>query len=497
MGAILAPLCALGLASCQDVPTSSAGDPPLFEIKDAAHNGNPRVFFLPPMVSDPSDAFTDGSFVGDLEVVIKVCIWNTTLDACSSPVLETYDRNSGPGSETVRVPDGADYYLVNWHTDNILSQYPLGESEAYRIVVEVGKIIAFADVEVVETGQELKELRNAKSGEVIPLLDGRTLPIKVRIEEGWETYGAVLDALEGGEYHTCALTPAGKAYCWGRGDYGQLGDGGTQTSNVPVAVQQGTLEFSSLAAGYYHTCGLTTAGKAYCWGWGYYGALGYGGTQNSKVPIAVQQGTLEFSSLTANHYHTCGLAADGKAYCWGTNTFCVLGNSSPAPSFVPVAVQQGTLEFSSLTAGTYHTCALTAAGAAYCWGWGHYSALGNDAPYNLVPAAVQQGALEFSSLTAGQRHTCGLTAAGKAYCWGWGDLGALGNGGTATNPFPVAVQQGTLEFTSLTAADHHTCGITTGETAYCWGWNHYGQLGDGSTATSPVPVPVLEPEGGW
>ena len=154
--------------------------------------------------------------------------------------------------------------------------------------------------------------------------------------------------------HTCELTNAGAAYCWGRNDSGQLGDGSFTNRATPVAVVGG-LRFSALAAGGSHTCGLTSSGAAYCWGYNSEGELGNGSTTASATPVAVAGG-LSFSALAPGVYHTCGLTSAGAAYCWGSN------NGS-----IPVAVSGG-LSFSALAAGALHTCGLTSAGAAYCWG---------------------------------------------------------------------------------------------------------------------------------
>ena len=121
--------------------------------------------------------------------------------------------------------------------------------------------------------------------------------------------------------HTCALTTKGKAYCWGQGGNGQLGNNSTTNSLTPVAVQMPAgVSFQSIAASDLHTCALTTTGKAYCWGQGGNGQLGNNSTTNSLTPVAVQMPAgVDFQSITANGNHTCALTAEGQAYCWGWN----------------------------------------------------------------------------------------------------------------------------------------------------------------------------------
>jgi alpha-tubulin suppressor-like RCC1 family protein len=301
--------------------------------------------------------------------------------------------------------------------------------------------------------------------------------------------GLVFTAVTGGAYHTCGLTSAGAAYCWGSNTNGELGDGTTTNRLTPVAVQGG-LVFTALTAGIYHTCGLTSAGAAYCWGYNMDGELGVGDTTQRQTPVAVQGG-LVFTALTASGYHTCGLTSAGAAYCWGNNANGRLGDGTTTNRLTPVAVQGG-LVFTAVTAGEYHTCGLTSAGAAYCWGENVKGALGNGTTTNrLTPVAVQ-GGLVFTALTASGYHTCGLTSAGAAYCWGDNSYGQLGDGTTTDRLTPVAVQGG-LVFTALTEGFQYTCGLTSAGAAYCWGYNTNGQLGDGTTTQRLTPVAVLRP----
>jgi alpha-tubulin suppressor-like RCC1 family protein len=308
-----------------------------------------------------------------------------------------------------------------------------------------------------------------------------------------------LATVRAGSYHTCGLTTAGLAYCWGWNMTGQLGNGSTTASRVPVPVSGG-LTFAAVGAGVDHSCGLTPGGAVYCWGYNGYAELGNGsmtgpqlchGLPCSTVPVGVL-GELTFAAASAGDFHTCGLTTQGSAYCWGWNAYGQLGNGVSGLQVygtTPVAVSGG-LTFAIVSAGGQHTCALTIGGAAYCWGWNSLGELGSGGTTDNSPMPVLvSGGLTFAAVSAGAYHTCGLTTASLAYCWGSNDFGELGNGSTIFSPVPVLVSGG-LTFTALSTGSWHTCGLTTGGAAYCWGLNSYGQLGNGSTTNSTTPARV-------
>lgn len=235
-------------------------------------------------------------------------------------------------------------------------------------------------------------------------------------------------------------------------------------------------------------CGLK-AGKAYCWGSNHMGQLGDGTTTQRLTPVAMSGG-YTMSSLAAGLYHACGVqAATGKAYCWGGNYFGQLGDGTTVNRIAPVAVN-GSYTFSSLNVGSsFNTCGLEAAsGKAYCWGLGAYGQLGDgSAADSALPVAVS-GAYAFSSLTMGQEHACGVQVlTGAAFCWGSNDYGQLGDGNTNQSLVPVAVSGG-YSFSSLTAGRYHCCGVqvATGA-AFCWGQMTMGSLVMGPRPRASLP----------
>lgn len=333
-------------------------------------------------------------------------------------------------------------------------------------------------------------------------------------------------SVSAGYFYSCSIASGGAAYCWGDNG-GRLGDGTFISRSRPTPVVGG-LSFSSISAGVNFTCGATTDRRTYCWG----GAYG-------PTPVRVDSG-IELVRVTVGMQHACGLTADGAAYCWGDNWLGALGTGDRTERATPTRVIGG-LSFTSLSAGWYYTCGVASTGAAYCWG--EDEALGSavaelceygmdDYPIRCVVEPTEvAGGHTFSQIATGEHLTCALTVGGAAYCWGWYPESvprsaapvAVPGGHTFTqldvdaqracavskdvraycwgwiplhgssNDMPVAVA-GDISFANVSVGWFHSCGVTTSGATYCWGINDSGELGNGTRASSSLPVRVdLQP----
>lgn len=362
----------------------------------------------------------------------------------------------------------------------------------------------------------------------------RPLPTAVDTSTGSALAGQVVTKLvSGGNNHTCALTQSGTIACWGLNDYGQLGDGTTTSSLVPVVVQMtGALAgktIDTIQAGGKFTCAILTDGNGACWGLNVSGQLGNetnSDTENpNTVPLAINTDTgsgLEGKTIlkmAPGRDYNCVIASDQQMYCWGNNYYGTLGYDADVDvpgidHWQPTAVDSsGALagkSFADIASSYYHTCAVAASGETYCWGLNYYGQLGNTTNVGQHVGnwqAMQVGGplttTTVQSVAVGVEHTCATTSGNQVYCWGNNRYGQLGDttssGIDQANPNPTSavMSSGPLAgqtITSLTAGYYHTCATLSTEQTYCWGRNNVGQLGTttnyATDTANPTPLPV-------
>lgn len=302
----------------------------------------------------------------------------------------------------------------------------------------------------------------------------------------------VIEIAVGGN-HTCALTSAGGAKCWGWNGFGQIGNGRTTDRKMPADVSGLAGGVALLAAGGVHTCALTGAGGAKCWGDNSFGQLGDGTLIQHRTPVDVSGLASGVAALAAGGNHTCALTNVGGVKCWGDNEYGQLGDGTVISRTLPVDVSGLASGVTALALGTDHTCAVTGTGGVKCWGYNLFGQLGDGTFIDsLIPVDVSELTSGVTALAAGDSHTCAVTGAGGVKCWGWNGVGQLGNG-TTTNSFstPMDVSGLASGVTAVTAGKWHSCAVTNAGGVKCWGANLYGELGDGTTVSrSRTPVDV-------
>jgi alpha-tubulin suppressor-like RCC1 family protein len=340
--------------------------------------------------------------------------------------------------------------------------------------------------------------------------------------------------LAAGNQFGCGITPTGGVKCWGSGLYGELGNGGTTGSTVPTPVTGLSAGVVAVSAGAQSACALTSGGAVECWGYGGAGNLGNGNTAHSYVPVPVTGLSSGAVAISAGGAQSCAVTSQGSLLCWGQNEYGEVGDGTLALRDTPVPVMGLGSGVKAVATGYSVTCALTDVGAVWCWGDNTYGALGNgsSATYSAVPVAVSGLSSGVRSLSVGDEAVCALTSSG-VMCWGDNVDGDLGNGTSAsqsTTPVPafaasnlIGLGLGSFWNTQCAWAGSVWCwgtnygsaptaipGLTNvqtivvgapqgpfcalvNEAPYCWGQNDQGELGNGTMTGSSTPVPVSWP----
>lgn len=398
------------------------------------------------------------------------------------------------------------------------------------------------------TAAGLVQARDTGTVRVLATHDGVAAAVTVVVTSGaWQYVGTGVD-------FSCGLTRKGKAYCWGNNEHGQLGSGSWAASAVPVAVAApaggiGPVTFARLNVGGGATCGVTAAGKGYCWGHNGSGQLGIGFTTKVNQPREVG-GNLAWREIWPGLVNTCGITTDDKAWCWGRGTEGQNGDGTTNTRHVPVRVQGGPSAWRVLTVGQHHACGIGTDKTGWCWGQNHVGQLGlGTASDNPVSKPAQiTGGQEWHALSAGVQATCGASTGLVGHCWGDGTGDRLGIGGSAAQPTvvpdgdhvhlvrapgfeklgcslrtfewlaqcwgapatpvfrwadgavakprPALLEEGPSRRAAYISQvwGWHGCVITLSLRAYCAGVNTDGRLGDGTTTDSRSFVEIKDPE---
>ncbi|MFF0943293.1 S-layer homology domain-containing protein [Kocuria sp. CPCC 205300] len=296
-----------------------------------------------------------------------------------------------------------------------------------------------------------------------PLLPGRDAPTTEIVNSGDSAY---------------AIRADGTVWAWGRNDFGQLGNGATTDSSVPVQVA-GLSDVENLETNISATYALRTDGTVWAWG---------GVMTDSSVPVQMA-GLSEIQSLATNTSTAYALRADGTVWAWGANSFGQLGDGTTTDSSAPVQVT-GLSDVRSIAADHFTAYALRADGTVWAWGRNNFGQLGNGTTTNSSVPVQVDGLSDVEDLRPARDSAYALTTDGAVWAWGGNYAGQLGNGARADSSVPVQVT-GLSDVESLETEHTSAYALTTDGRVWAWGSNAYGQLGSGTTAPlSSVPVQV-------
>ncbi len=299
-------------------------------------------------------------------------------------------------------------------------------------------------------------------------------------------------AVSGGGASTCAIKKSGKLFCWGVNHRGQVGDRTTKVRAKPVVVDK-SKRWKSVDAGWFNTCGINNKTKLYCWGDNAASQLGTTKAKTSAKPVKMPG--RRWAAVSVGSRFACGIKTEGSLFCWGGNLFGQLGTGSYAGKNKPVRIGTAT-NWAEVSTSWTHTCARTTSGSVYCWGRNTYGALGNNTETTNPAPQLVLGGHKAVDLTTVEGASCLLDDRGQAWCWGNNAYGVVGDG---TQPFTTTPVAGPTGLSEIEGGWRHVCGLA-GTGPVCWGANDRAQLGNGSLTSTPTPIevepaPVADPTG--
>jgi len=283
----------------------------------------------------------------------------------------------------------------------------------------------------------------------------------------------------------------GKIWAWGYNGRGQLGDDTITSRSSPVSVVGGFTDWCQVSGGSSHSLGLRRNGTAWAWGCNAIGALGDGTTTSRRSPVLVVGGFTDWCQVSI-HQHALAIRANGSAWAWGFNNSGQLGNDTVSNRSSPVSVVGGFTDWCQVSASTCHSLGVRENGTAWAWGSNANGRLGDDTTTaRSSPVSVVGGFTDWCQVSAGNAHSLAVRCNGTVWAWGSNANGRLGDDTTISRSSPVSVVGGFTDWCQVSAGDAHSLAVRCNGTVWAWGSNSSGQLGDDTATSRSSPVSVV------
>ena len=298
--------------------------------------------------------------------------------------------------------------------------------------------------------------------------------------------------ISAGRCVTAAVRTSGSAWAWGRNGYGQLGDNTVTNRSSPVSVVGNFSDWCQISNNGPHTAAVRTGGSAWAWGFNLNGQLGDNTVTQRSSPVSVVGGFTSWCQVSAGLAHTAAVRTNGSAWAWGYNYNGRLGDNTTTNRSSPVSVVGGFSDWCQISAGSCHTAAVRTGGSAWSWGFNNSGQLGdNTSTSRSSPVSVVGGFTNWCQISAGLAHTAAVRTSGSAWDWGNNYGGRLGDNTVTNRSSPVSVVGGFSDWCQISAGRYHTAAVRTSGSAWSWGYNNVGQLGDNTVTHRSSPVSVL------
>ena len=289
-----------------------------------------------------------------------------------------------------------------------------------------------------------------------------------------------------------AIRTNGTAWAWGRASYGLLGDNTTVAKSSPVQVVGGFTDWCQVSGGNNFSLGVRTNGTAWAWGSNSVGQLGDNTGTSRSSPVSVVGGITDWCQVAGGNAHSLAVRQNGTAWAWGSGGSGALGDNTTATKSSPVSVVGGFTDWTQVSGGYKLSLGLRTNGTLYAWGYNNVGQLGDNTTVSVSsPVSVVGGFTDWCQVSAGYHHSLAVRTNGTAWAWGCNSYGRLGDNTTANKSSPVSVVGGFTDWTQVSGGYRHSAGVRQNGTAWGWGCNDEGQIGDSTTAAKSSPVSVV------
>jgi alpha-tubulin suppressor-like RCC1 family protein len=283
-------------------------------------------------------------------------------------------------------------------------------------------------------------------------------------------------AISAGDFHSCILLADHTVMCWGMNTLGE--NNSSIAKKTPPELVEGLSDIQAYQPGRAHTCFVRSAAPAQCFGINYQGQLGDGTKNSTAQPVAVK---LEGKPVAfgLGQDHSCAVLSDGSVHCWGLGLSGQLGDGKATETTTPQPVPgvRDAIAISSRAGIGSLTCVLSADRTVKCWGSSKNRVGVNGLP-GAVSAQLVKNLEDVANIASGETGACALVNGGTVKCW------------TLDDSVASSVEN-LRNVTAIAGGNDSTCALLGDRTVRCWGTNGYGNLGDGVTASSAVPVKVV------
>ena len=314
----------------------------------------------------------------------------------------------------------------------------------------------------------------------------RSRPVRIGFATNW-------DSVSAGVSHTVAIRNDGTLWAWGQNWAGQLGDNTNTSRQSPVQIGSDR-DWFFVSTGDSHTVAIKRNGTLWAWGNNQHGRLGDGTTQNRHHPVQIALGVTNWASVSAGPSHTMAIREDGTLWGWGNNQDGRLGDGTTFERRSPVRIEMTVTNWDSVSAGPSHTMAIRKDGTLWGWGNNQHGQIGDGTTFERrSPVRIGMTVTNWTSVSAGERHTAAVRANGTLWTWGQNDRGQLGNSmwpSIFLQSSPLQVTMMMTGWRSVSAGADYTTATRVDESLWAWGFNQYGQLGDGTTTQRNHPTQI-------